>query len=301
MYMWGVMLMIVGGLSFVLPLFGRQFLLVSALGLTGAAPILVGVTLFVVGLLLYTAAKKTPVAPARPARPPAAAPRSPAAVPAQATAATNLIQTAAAPATSDSGRFALGGSDYTDPYDFGLGLVRGSVDGSQKMVGGMIGSAEMPSQLAIKSNHGPVQLHALALISATYYLCANKVSSTDRHALTRLATGLVDGFAAIFDSEARSESAQRNALSIYDLVKDYAQSLSDELNSLDPKTVGDDPFDMGATARLLVHNIAGQCGIQEALTASHLERLMLERIGRDCGILAVVKVLSEQGVTYSRS
>lgn len=256
------------------------------------------------GLLLFTAANKTPVAPARPPRPPGEARSPPTAGAAPSLASSTVRQpanTTPTTAPTGEGRFALGGSDYTDSYEFGLGLVRGSLDSSLRIVAGMIGTAEMPSQKAIKAQKGPVQLHALALISATYYLCANKVSATDKHALTRVATGLVDGFAAIFDPSASSESARRNALSIYGLVQDYTNSLANELDSLDPNTVGDNPFDMGPTARLVVHNIAGQCGIQEALAESHLERVMLEKIARDCGILALLKVLADGRVTYARS
>lgn len=165
----------------------------------------------------------------------------------------------------------------------------------------MIGSGETPSQRAIQAHQAPMQLHALALISASYYLCATKASSSDKQALTRLATGMVDAFAAIFDREAKSEPARRNALSVYELVQDYTQSLASELAALDPSTAGDSPFEMGSTAALVVHNIAGQCGIQAELATSHFERLMLQKIARDCGILALLKVLSEKRITYSRS
>ncbi|MDH0142393.1 tetratricopeptide repeat protein [Aquipseudomonas alcaligenes] len=53
MHGWGLTLMIVGGLSFILPMFGRQFILVTALGLTGAGAFLSGIILFIIGLALY--------------------------------------------------------------------------------------------------------------------------------------------------------------------------------------------------------------------------------------------------------
>lgn len=309
MYTWGVILMITGGLSFILPVFGRQFLVVSALGLTGTGPTAIGLVLFVVGLCLFAAANSSGARSPRPGiRAPQWPPKTaPALVPMNpkigAVKSSTATATAAPtpPATPTGGRFALGDSDYTDPYLLGIGLVPSSLESSRRIVEGMIGAAELPSQQAIRNHIAPVQLHALALISAVYYVCANKASSADKHALTRLATGLVDGFAAVFDFEPGGEAARRNALSIYGLVQDYAQSLSDELDSLDPNTLGDNPFDMGPTARLVVHNIAGQCGIQEALSVAHLQRMTLETIARDCGSLALMKLLASKRMTYSSS
>jgi len=57
-FIWGVTLMFVGALSFVLPLAGRQFVLVSALGLTGANSVLVGIVVFAIGLVLFLSADK---------------------------------------------------------------------------------------------------------------------------------------------------------------------------------------------------------------------------------------------------
>ena len=58
MITWGIGLMVVGGLSFVLPLFGRQFILVSALGLTGIGPFLGGIVLFGIGVALFVNARR---------------------------------------------------------------------------------------------------------------------------------------------------------------------------------------------------------------------------------------------------
>jgi len=57
MYSWGITLMIVGALSFILPILGRQFIVVSALGLTGMGSALAGIVLFGVGLALFNAAR----------------------------------------------------------------------------------------------------------------------------------------------------------------------------------------------------------------------------------------------------
>ena len=58
MFSWGIVLMAIGGLSFLLPIFGRQFIIVSALGLTGMGSALAGIVLFVIGLVLFNTARK---------------------------------------------------------------------------------------------------------------------------------------------------------------------------------------------------------------------------------------------------
>ena len=58
MFGWGITLMVVGGLSFILPMMGRQFLIVTALGLTGAGSSVVGIGLFIVGFMLFNAGRK---------------------------------------------------------------------------------------------------------------------------------------------------------------------------------------------------------------------------------------------------
>lgn len=57
MYGWGLSLMIVGGLSFILPIFGRQFVLVTALGLTGVGSFALGILLFFVGFVLFVSSQ----------------------------------------------------------------------------------------------------------------------------------------------------------------------------------------------------------------------------------------------------
>ena len=55
---WGIALMVIGALSFVLPLFGRQFIVVNLLGLTGMGSAIAGIILFIIGVLLFNKARK---------------------------------------------------------------------------------------------------------------------------------------------------------------------------------------------------------------------------------------------------
>ena len=54
---WGIALMIIGGLSFILPMFGRQFALVHLIGLSGMGSAVAGLVLIVIGVVLFNKAR----------------------------------------------------------------------------------------------------------------------------------------------------------------------------------------------------------------------------------------------------
>lgn len=123
MHMWGITLMVMGALSLVLPLFGRQFLLVSALGLSGVGPAAVGIVLLIIGWLIF-AGSKVPVVHAGSRRqlndddePPTTVP----APPPESARVKQLDPSPIAASPTGEGRFALDGGDYVDAYAFGLG------------------------------------------------------------------------------------------------------------------------------------------------------------------------------------
>jgi len=60
---WGFVLIFLGGLSFLLPLFGRQFVLVTLLGLSGMGSSIVGIVLIGIGIVLVSTALKRNVMP----------------------------------------------------------------------------------------------------------------------------------------------------------------------------------------------------------------------------------------------
>lgn len=196
------------------------------------------------------------------------------------------------------GKFSVEGGGFHDPYRFGVSLIPGALEVSKKMVDGMVGSETTQVQKLIMSSRAQVQLHSLALICAVYYFCASHASGSSRPALTRLAMGLQDGFAAIFDPEVKSNSALDNAHEIYELVKSYCQTLAREVNSNNKIGGNENPFDMGDTARFFVDNIAIQCGIEKLLEASPGERLMLGMIARDFGVFALVRMLKQKQIIY---
>lgn len=58
MMAWGVVLMIIGALSFVLPMMGRQFIVVSLLGFTGMGSAVAGIVLIGIGGFLFHLARE---------------------------------------------------------------------------------------------------------------------------------------------------------------------------------------------------------------------------------------------------
>jgi hypothetical protein len=298
MFSWGVTLMVVGGLSFVLPIFGRQFIVVSALGLTGMGSAVAGIILFVIGILLFNAAKKKELQ------------EHPAlrttnydihqTMPTSSGKANGSINKASPPLTeSRAPCFKMGSGEHLDPYSFGVFAVKTGIEDSQQAVDEMIGTGELPGQQSIRSNKGAVQLHLLALIVGVLYVCASKLSSSNKQVLTEVGSGLSDGFTALFSDESGKLSNPNNPRTLYGLFEDYAGSLANELNNIGSETLGSNPFDMGATARLVVENIGGQCDIQAILTGSPLERIVLEQIASSYGVSLLIRLQLEKQICYS--
>lgn len=298
MFSWGVTLMVVGGLSFVLPIFGRQFIVVSALGLTGMDSAVAGIILFVIGILLFNAAKKKELLEHSALRTPNH--DTPQAIPASPSKASGLINEASPKhAESSAPCFKMGSGEHLDPYSFGVFAVKTGIEDSQQAVDEMIGTGDLPGQQSICSNKGAVQLHLLALIVGVLYVCASKLSSSNRQVLTEVGSGLSDGFTALFFDESGKLSNPNNPRSLYGLFQDYAGSLANELDNIDSETLGSNPFDMGPTARLVVENIEGQCDMQAVLAGNPLERVALEEIVRSFGVSLLLRLLVAKQICYS--
>lgn len=158
MFSWGIVLMVVGGFSFILPIFGRQFIIVSALGLTGIGSAMAGIVLFVIGILLFNAArnKESPEHPI---------PRSanydvPQLIPASSSKATERVNVASPPlAQNNAPSFNMGNGESIEPHTYGLIAVKIGIADSQQAVDEMIGAGELPGQQSIRSKMGTVQLH----------------------------------------------------------------------------------------------------------------------------------------------
>lgn len=301
MFGWGITLMAVGGLSFVLPIFGRQFIVVSALGLTGMGSAMAGIVLFAIGVMLFNAAKKGEEAER--ARHFSNHDVHMATVtPAPSSISTKIHPTQESPspqAQSKGCHFTLSNGQAIDPRTFGIVAAKIGIEHSQQAVEAMISNAELPAQQAISSRKGAVQLHMLALIVGAHYVCAYKLASGNKQALSEVGQGISDGFVALFSDESGKLSNPNNPRSLYELFQDYAKALAHELDSTNSETLGEDPFDMGSTARLVVQNIGGQCEIQDVLENSPLERMMLEKIAATFGESLLIRLLLEKQFSYS--
>jgi hypothetical protein len=295
MFSWGLLLMVIGSLSFVLPIFGRQFIVVSALGLTGMGSAMAGIVLFVIGILLFNAARKKDLLEHRSQNCDA---RQPMPVsPSQATE--SVTETNPRLVQSSDPCFHMSSGECLDPHSFGVFAVKTAIEDSQQAVDEMIGTGELPGQQSIRSKKGAVQLHLVALIAGVLYVCANKLSASNKQVLTEVASGLSDGFVALFADESGKLSNASNPRSLYGLFQDYAGSLADELNDINLEPFGSNPLDMGATARLVVENIGGQCGAQPILANSPLERAMLEKVAATYGASFLIGLLLGKHISYS--
>lgn len=292
MLRWGITLMAVGGLSFVLPLFGRQFIIVSALGLTGMGSGLAGIGLFVVGLMLFNSARKKESQEFEHRHATKGASREPAiadsAVRKHGAENSSNYEAAAIRSSNTHHVFRFADGEALSPHLYGIKSIKFSLEGSEKAIEEIIGSKESKVQQEISAKRGPVQLHLLALQAAVFYVCADQLSSSKRDVLTDVAGGIAEGFTAVMGEYGSA---------IYDLFQDYAYSLAKEL-----KENGNDnpnPFDMGATANLVANNISGQCDINKLLADNQLEKLRIEEIASRSGIKLLVMRLLDGGITYT--
>lgn len=302
MYSWGLVLMVVGGLSFVLPIFGRQFIIVAALGLTGMGSAVAGIVLFAVGLMLFNTAKRNEIAE-RARQFADFGVKKPAVAPAPLAVSDNTKPANESASPQGGGRtphFTLPNGESIDPHSFGVFAVKTAIEDSQQAVEAMIGTGESPGQQSIRSKKGAVQLHLVALIAGVLYVCAYVLTASDKQVLTAVASGLSDGFTALFSDESGKLSNPNNPRSLYGLFEDYSGSLADELNSIDAETLGTDSMDLGATARLVVENISGQCEMRGILSGSLLERVMLERVASTYGASLLLRLLLAKQIGFSR-
>lgn len=287
MFAWGLTLAAVGFLSFVLPLFGRQFIVVSAIGLSGAGSIGTGLLLLAIGVALMWWANAGNTSPS-------------VEFGTQENLQSNLTSAplkAASNLAGTVGTFIFGANGSVSPYHLGLAITKYGLENSEKIVEQMIGDANLPSQKSIDACRGPVQMHMLALVAAAWYVCADRECYSNKAVNSKVAEGLVNGLTAIFAPEVQNESARNNALAIYDLVRDYGQSLAREAQEM--HEAKDNNFaDMGPTARLVIDNIAGQCGMQQVLVDSPLERMMLENLARGFGLVLLLNLQAKQELRY---
>lgn len=200
---------------------------------------------------------------------------------------------------SEGPQFSIADGESLSLCEYGVLSVRMGIEKSQEVVDEMIETAEILVQQSIVSSRGPVQLHIVALTVAMFYVCADRLSGSDKRVLTEVAQGIMYGFTAIFDGGNGNSSSQNNARSLYGLFQDYLQSLSDELNLIRYATTGSDELDFGPTASLVADNIAGQCGTRSSAVLSGLDRLRFERVIAKHGISFLVRMLLEKQIRYT--
>ncbi len=196
--------------------------------------------------------------------------------------------------------FKTGSGGPIEPHEFGLIAVKMGIGSSQEAVNELIGTAELSGQQLIRSNRSSVQLHLLALTAGAYYVYANKLCASDKQVLIEVAQGLSDGFTALFTDKNGQLLNANNPRSLYELFQSYAGVLAHELDGINTEALATNPCGLGATAKLVIENISGQCGMEFVSANSPLERVMLKKIATTNGIGLLVRLLLGKKIAYSR-
>jgi len=140
----------------------------------------------------------------------------------------------------------------------------------------------------------------LALTAGAYYVYANKLCASDKQVLIEVAQGLSDGFTALFTDKNGQLLNANNPRSLYELFQSYAGVLAHELDGINTEALATNPCGLGATAKLVIENISGQCGMEFVSANSPLERVMLKKIATTNGIGLLVRLLLGKKIAYSR-
>lgn len=288
MFGWGIAFMVIGGLSFVLPMFGRQFILVSAIGLTGVGSAFAGIILFLAGIALFVAAGKVQRSESADVNRFGERPRQPMNATSAATKVLPICEAEEVPLHSG---FYLNNEGPIAPFNYGFEAVKQALEASSKKLKEIAESCHSVVKEKIVANQGPVQLHLIALHVAAWYVCAQRCCSADRLVLTDVGSGISSGMAAIFSKDG---TATELSQFMYELFKEYSQSLFTEINH--PNT--DNPFDQGVTADLVTKYLGKQLGIEELLQKSSLEKTHMFLIIYASGIPLLRYLLLEKRVEY---
>lgn len=144
-----------------------------------------------------------------------------------------------------------------------------------------------------RSKIGAARFHFLALHAAVYYVCAERVCSSDVRVMEKVGNGLATSFAFVFDKD--GDTANGMAEQMYGLFQTYAASLLQEL-LVGP---GDNPFSLGATAELLASNVAVQCDINLAAAEKAVDKLRVEMVCANHGIKLLMTYLATKHIVFA--
>jgi hypothetical protein len=294
---WGISLMVVGALSFALPLMGRQFLLVSLVGLTGIGSVVAGLVLFIVGVMLFFAggggrffgSSELTVVDPRDKKPDRIS-TSGQPIVAKAASPTHLPTGGNRPA--GEGSFRIGTNAPLQPVAFAATATNLALEGSEEAMNELVSTNAGTSE-EFRSKIGAARFHFLALHAAVYYVCAERVCSSDVRVMEKVGNGLATSFAFVFDKD--GDTANGMAEQMYGLFQTYAASLLQEL-LVGP---GDNPFSLGATAELLASNVAVQCDINLAAAEKAVDKLRVEMVCANHGIKLLMTYLATKHIVFA--
>ncbi len=193
--------------------------------------------------------------------------------------------------------FRIGDGKQLAPIEFGAAAVALSIDGSQECLAELVDTNQSMVQKEISSKAAAVRLHLVALQTAALYVVADKLSSDD-NVLLEIAEGIVQGYTALFTDEDGKLMGANNPRNLYELFRDYAKSLTQELNEITPELLPKHPNNWGPNSILVVDNIVGQCNIGVLVRDNPAERARLEKIVSKNGISLLLRLLLTKTIAY---
>ena len=196
------------------------------------------------------------------------------------------------------GVFCIGDGSPISPRGFGLAAINTGINVTPFILKDMIGDGVTTVQCEIASKSNRARFHLVVLLTAVFYVYANALLGTSKNVLTEIYEGITDGFDELSSDQDGNPVGSGVTRLADELFRLYGESLAQELRQIDGD-LPDNPFDMGATATLVVRRIAIQCEIDNLLAENAFERLRLEQIASRAGMGMLLSLWKKKHISYS--
>lgn len=137
-----------------------------------------------------------------------------------------------------------------------------------------------------------IKMHIIALQCANYFVLANILTNNNNSALQTIWDGFETSIASIFDPNANRHHPM--VAQICGLMDDYRKVLWSDITQ--PQE--EDFLSPSRCGKVFAQNIAGQCGIGDAININHLERIRLETVGNGLGPRILYSLMESKLLEY---
>lgn len=201
--------------------------------------------------------------------------------------------------------FILGDGTHLTPEQYGFMAVKSAIDDTIKDAGEIVGNNETEFRRGIAAKAEGVHLHLIALQTAVLYVYAAKFLAVPREILSEIYQGINTGLNNLLinnDGSLVGKDRPEFLDTLERAFRLYGQSLSDELNERSNSSEYDGNFmNIGSTASLFSEAIARLCGVQAQLQASPIDKMLIEQIAAQNGIVYLLKLGDAKHITYNTS